>query len=184
MRRFVVYFTVNGNEIQEIPDLNVIEYNKFKDRHNVYGEKGALEIILQHLTKNNLYTNEEVSFIYKSIDMVDFDLIYCNKSQISFDKKFRILNTLKTYSFDYEINKYESQERFRDGRISDIPVDQYVEVKDDGCKFYPLLFNYFEKMNYEPIVDIETLHYSFDDVDYESCNLERGIFFVLFILLK
>lgn len=174
---------VNGHEIQEISDLKVIEYNTFKDHHNVLGKEGALNLILDHLTKKNLYANEVVSFIYKSIDMVDFYMVYCNDSQSPFGENFRILNTLQTYSFDYEINR-NSRERCREGRISDIPIERYIDVKDDGSKFYPLLLNYFENNNCTLDVDIETLHYSSDDVDYELCNLEKGMFLVFFILWK
>lgn len=110
--------------------------------------------------------------------MVDFDLIYSN-NKISLEEKFRILNTLRTYSIEYEINKL-FDERFRDGMISDIYINQYIDVKDDGSKFYPLLLNYLKNNNCKLDVDIETLHYSFDNVDYELCNLEKGIYFVLY----
>lgn len=115
-----------------------------------------------------------IQYLYKSVDEVDFELIYAAEpSDKDLNKKLRILNSTKTYSFDYTIN-HSDEFLEREGIIKDIPVELYVRAKDDDSMFYSLLINNFKTRQYFPDVEINTLHYSIDRVDYELCDLDKG----------
>lgn len=171
-RIFTVYCIVNGHPILEIEGLDLIKYNGFKNYHNHLSNEQAIQIIVDHLSAKQLKPPEGIRYIYKSVDAVDFQLIYTDVQNRY--GKLRIFNSTNKYFFDYTINHADSFTQ-REGRICDIPVELYIKAKECESMFYSLMLRDFQIQGYIPDVEIETLHYSIDGVDYESCNLDTGI---------
>lgn len=173
-RTFSVYFIVNGHEITEIEGLDTMKYNSFKNRHKHLSNNDAIQTILDHLSAKQFQLPEGIQYLYKSVDAVDFELIYKDEKN-NYYSKLKILNSTKKYSFDFTINHHDNFNS-REGKIWNIPVELYIKAKECDSMFYSLMLHDFKIHNHFPDVEMNTLHYSFDQVDYEVCNLDKGLF--------